>query len=340
MNTWFKRVARVLVVLAVVLVAAIAFSPKANAANKGWTYQDGAYYYYNDNGTMRKNNWAEYNGTWYYLGSNGKLAYNTWVSYAGAYYYLGKDGKVVVNDWVKYAGKYYYMGANGKPLINDSIVVGGTYYYFGSDASCTMSRPASLDSAITYQYEWHSGDYSYQYVVPKLGITSAYASTVNAALAKLATYAKDQAAAVQNGADPEAVYIDYEVRYYKGNLTIDVFIEFNNNSWRQDYVFNINTATGKENTTDHMLQLKGMSKQTYNTVLKQQVAGWWKYFFPESIRQYNPDGYDRARSNTLSAENLSNATLRIDAGGSLYACVKFYQMAGASYTCQWVFLSD
>ena len=380
MNTFLKRGLRVFAVVAVALVAIAAFSPAAYAA-KGWTNEDGTWYYYENNGTKRTNNWAAVGSTYYYLGADGKVVTNGWGSYQGSYYYLGSDGKVVTNDfvpygnnnyyvgangkvvidnwisykgsyyyigknglvvtgdWVKWSGKYYYMGVNGKPLINNSVIIDGTYYYFDSTAACTMYRPASLDAAVTKQYEWHSGDYSYQFVVPKLNIYSAFANKISTALTNLTTYAKEQASVAKAGGYPEAVYIDYEIRFYGDNLTIDLFIEFDNNSWRQDYVYNININTGEENTTAHMLQLKGMSQANYNTLLKDQVSAWWKYYFPDSVRQLYPQGYDSAYAQTISANNLSSAVLCIDGGGTLYANVKFYQIVGATYSYQWVLVS-
>ena len=133
MKEWLKRAARVLAVLAVVLVAAVAFSPKAYAANKGWTKQDGAWYYYENNGTMRRNNWASYAGTWYYFGSDGKLVVNGWAEYQGTRYYIGSNGKVATKTWAKYGEGYVYVGADGKITTDSWIKYGNTYYYLGSD---------------------------------------------------------------------------------------------------------------------------------------------------------------------------------------------------------------
>ena len=101
----------------------------------GWAYENGGYYYYENDGTLRKNAWISYAGSWYYLGADGKLVVNGWAPYQGKNYYMGANGKVTFNSWVKYDGKYYYLNGSGNPTIGWARI-GGSWYYFNADGTC------------------------------------------------------------------------------------------------------------------------------------------------------------------------------------------------------------
>ena len=97
----------------------------------GWAYENGAYCYYNEDGSLRTNAFASYRGRWFFLGDGGAPLVKSWVRYKGSYYYLGADGAVVVDGWVKSGGNYYYMGKNGTPVVNGWVLYNGSYYYLG-----------------------------------------------------------------------------------------------------------------------------------------------------------------------------------------------------------------
>ena len=89
----------------------------AAAHAPGWAYENGAYVYYEPDGTMRT---------------------NAWVSADGAWYYLGEDGAPVKNAWATSNGAYYYLGANGTPIHDAQYDYDGTVYTFGSDGICSV----------------------------------------------------------------------------------------------------------------------------------------------------------------------------------------------------------
>ncbi len=104
----------------------VAQTNTSSATTSGWVEQDGAWYYFDENGNPVKNAWQGnyylksdgkmaqgewvYDATyqaWYYLTSDGSYAYSTWQGN----YYLKSDGKMAVNEWVD--GGRYYVGADG-----------------------------------------------------------------------------------------------------------------------------------------------------------------------------------------------------------------------------------
>ena len=141
--------------------ATVAQTDTSSATTSGWVKQDGAWYYFDENGNSVKNAWqgsyylkadgkmaqsewiydSSYQA-WYYLKSDGSYAYSTWQGN----YYLKSDGKMAINEWVydatyqawyylKSDGSYvysawqgnYYLKSDGKMAVNE-WVDGGRYY--------------------------------------------------------------------------------------------------------------------------------------------------------------------------------------------------------------------
>ena len=116
----------------------------------GWVIENGSYYFYEDDGSLRRNAWASYDGSWYYLGENGKVLTNSWVSYSGSWYYLGKDGKVVVNGWASYNGSWYYLGKDGKVVVNGWALYNGSYYYLKANGKPAVSELLTIGGTQYY----------------------------------------------------------------------------------------------------------------------------------------------------------------------------------------------
>ena len=155
--------------------ATVAQTDTSSATTSGWVKQDGAWYYFDENGNSVKNAWQRsyylksdgkmaqsewiYDDSyqaWYYLKSDGSYAYSTW---QGAYY-LKSNGKMAKGEWVydssyqawyylKSDGSYarnawqgnYYLKSDGKMAINE-WVYDATYqawYYLKSDGSYAYS---------------------------------------------------------------------------------------------------------------------------------------------------------------------------------------------------------
>ena len=103
----------------------------SSATTSGWVKQDGAWYYFDENGNPVKNAWQ---GS-YYLKSDGKMAQSEWIyddSYQ-AWYYLKSDGSYAYSAWQG----AYYLKSNGK-MAQGEWVYDSSYqawYYLKSDGS-------------------------------------------------------------------------------------------------------------------------------------------------------------------------------------------------------------
>lgn len=123
---------------------------KIESHTSGWVYENGAWYFYNDDGTCRTSAWAKSGNAWYYLGADGKMMANSWVKSGGAWYYLGSDGKMLTNSWVKSGSAWYYLGADGKVMANAWVKSGGAWYYLGSDGKLVANSWVKSGSAWYY----------------------------------------------------------------------------------------------------------------------------------------------------------------------------------------------
>ena len=133
----------------------------APAHDPGWAYENGGYYFYEDDGTLRTDAFVPVAGKYYYLGKDGKLVTGGWIEYAGKsyyidsdwslalnrfvkygnkYYYFGADAQLVTGGWIKYAGKSYYIDSDWSLALNRVVSYGGKYYYFGADAQLVTDK--------------------------------------------------------------------------------------------------------------------------------------------------------------------------------------------------------
>ena len=114
-----------------------------NSHAPGWAEEDGATYYYEEDGTKHAG-WLAEDGYYYYFGNYCKLWVDTWFMDVereeGPYYYADADGKIVTNAWKDYNGKYYYLGKDGKISKNSWVTYNGVYYYVGGDGRVVTKR--------------------------------------------------------------------------------------------------------------------------------------------------------------------------------------------------------
>ena len=167
--------------------ATVAQTDTSSATTSGWVKQDGAWYYFDENGNSVKNAWQgsyylkadgkmaqsewiydDSYQAWYYLKSDGSYAYSTWQGN----YYLKSDGKMAKGEWVydatyqawyylKSDGSYaysawqgnYYLKSDGKMAVNEWV--DGGRYYVGADGvwkegQASTSSSSSDDSNSEY----------------------------------------------------------------------------------------------------------------------------------------------------------------------------------------------
>ncbi|MDU6722038.1 MAG: Ltp family lipoprotein [Streptococcus mitis] len=152
----------------------VAQTNTSSATTSGWVEQDGAWYYFDENGNPVKNAWQgnyylksdgkmaqsewiydDSYQAWYYLKSDGSYAYSTWQGN----YYLKSDGKMAVNEWV-YDATYqawYYLKSDGSYVY--SAWQGN--YYLKSDGKMAQSEWIHDSSYQAWYYLKSDGSYAY-----------------------------------------------------------------------------------------------------------------------------------------------------------------------------------
>ena len=122
----------------------------------GWAYENGGYYFYENDGSLRTDAFMLLEGKYYYLGKDGRLVTGGWVEHKGVYYYIDNDWSLALDRWVKYAGKYYYFGSDAQLTVNAWKQFGGKSYYFASDGHLMV------DEWFSYGGKWYYFDKSAQ----------------------------------------------------------------------------------------------------------------------------------------------------------------------------------
>ena len=137
---------------------AVSYSYHINAPvhAPGWAYENGGYYYYEDDGTLRTDAFMLLEGKYYYLGADGRLVTGGWVQHKGVAYYIDSDWSLALDRWVRYGGKYYYFGSDAQLVVGAWKQFGGKSYYFASDGHLMV------DEWFSYGGKWYYFDKSAQ----------------------------------------------------------------------------------------------------------------------------------------------------------------------------------
>ena len=124
----------------------------------GKQQQDGKWYFYDENGNLKKNTWVEDENGRYYAMPDGDLRIG-WLSFGSTYYYCGNDAAIVKGKhkidgkwyyfneqgirqqgtWLELEGKKYYAMPDGEFRVG-WLSFGRTYYYCGSDGAIVSGR--------------------------------------------------------------------------------------------------------------------------------------------------------------------------------------------------------
>ena len=105
----------------------------------GWANENGGWYYYNDDGSLRTDAFMLVEGKYYYLGKDGKMVTGGWVQHSGVSYYIDSDWSLALNRWVRYGGKWYYFGADAQIVANAWMQFEGSWYCFDKNGQIVVN---------------------------------------------------------------------------------------------------------------------------------------------------------------------------------------------------------
>ena len=131
------------------------FELNGSMRTSAWVEDDGACYYVDEDGKALSNTWLNIDDAWYYIAANGRAVFDGWITYKGMRFYLNDLGNPVPNTWFKYGGYYFYLGVYGQLVKSSWIKSGGTYYYLGKYGQLVTS--SWVKSGGTYYYVGKTG---------------------------------------------------------------------------------------------------------------------------------------------------------------------------------------
>lgn len=101
-----------------------------NTVVKGWSSNNGQWYFYNDYGS-KQTDWKQVNGAWYYLGTDGAMK-TGWQQINNNWYFLDSNG-AMKTGWLQNSdGKWYFLYDSG--IMAKNTTVGG--YKLDSNGAC------------------------------------------------------------------------------------------------------------------------------------------------------------------------------------------------------------
>lgn len=116
-----KKNTKLVAVLSATALMSLGMSTMAFAAESGWKFDNGNWYYSNSSGDNVYDTWKKSGDFWYYLGEDGKMVTDAFIDDDDDFYYVNEDGVMVTNQWkfietddTDGEARWYYFGANGK----------------------------------------------------------------------------------------------------------------------------------------------------------------------------------------------------------------------------------
>ncbi|MBO7364019.1 MAG: hypothetical protein J6U26_01655, partial [Lachnospiraceae bacterium] len=95
----------------------------------GWIFNDGDWYYFDDDGVMQTG-WNTIGGKVYYFDGSGAMQ-TGWKKIDGLWYYFDENG-AMQTGWLKTGGKWYFLDSSGA-LQTGWLKSGGRWYYLDGD---------------------------------------------------------------------------------------------------------------------------------------------------------------------------------------------------------------
>jgi glucan-binding YG repeat protein len=102
------------------------------ALKPGWQEIDGAWYYYNADGTL-KTGWLKSGSSWFYLDPDGGAMVTGWKKVSGTWYYFKSNG-AMATGWQKVGSTWYYFQSSGA-MVTGWQKISNVWYYFKSSGA-------------------------------------------------------------------------------------------------------------------------------------------------------------------------------------------------------------
>ena len=99
----------------------------------GWIYEDGKWYYFDEEGNMVTDAWRKDSKGWCYLGSDGAMVTNCWLQDSKGWCYIGANGYCETNCWKQDSYGWLYLDSEGSMTKSQWLEDGGYWYYLDDE---------------------------------------------------------------------------------------------------------------------------------------------------------------------------------------------------------------
>jgi len=99
----------------------------------GWVYEDGKWYYFDEDGNMVTDAWRKDSLGWCYLGSDGAMVTNCWLEDSKGWCYIGANGYCETNCWKQDSHGWLYLDSEGSMTKNQWVMTDGYWYYLDAE---------------------------------------------------------------------------------------------------------------------------------------------------------------------------------------------------------------
>ncbi len=242
-----------------------------------------------------------------------------------------------------------YLDESGKINVVAKIysLAGADYYYHIvnlDDSKNVKTSEELVTDAYTYNGTTKDGNNtSVSYKIPKININSSDVTKINNEINdKITSEAKKLVSEINNGSSPWIYKIFYN--YYINDNILSIIIEsdYDSNSTKANFVYNIDKNTGKSISNEEIMKKKNMTKEQFSKQLQisagnkfiekyGDVNEWLKT--SDGSKEEQKKEYQSAYNKTTSSSNCSvdNQNIYLDANGKINVIAKIYSLAGADY---------
>lgn len=127
---------------------------KFSCVGGGWHQIDNAWYFMNDDGSMKRNESFTYQNNLYFVNKSGKMYQNQWLNWNGNYYYLRSWGGAVREGWLHLGSNWYFINEDCTRKTDEAFTYQNNLYFVDKNGEMLSSQWVSRNGVWYFTYSW------------------------------------------------------------------------------------------------------------------------------------------------------------------------------------------